>query len=152
LSCTTEIIKYRKVSGKGKQQYQIVLAETPFYAEGGGQIGDQGFIRSLETNEKIRITDTKKENGLFIHFIEQLPSQLEGRFEAVVDRHRRLDTEANHTATHLLHAALKEVLGDHVAQKGSLVSPQSLRFDFSHFSKVTDDEIRELEEMVNAKI
>ncbi|MGO3267316.1 MAG: alanine--tRNA ligase [Sphingobacteriaceae bacterium] len=152
LTSTTEIIKYRKVSGKGKQQYQIVLAETPFYAEGGGQIGDQGFIRSLGTNEKIRITDTKNENGLSIHFIDQLPLQLEGQFEAVVDRQRRLGTEANHTATHLLHAALKEVLGDHVAQKGSLVSPQSLRFDFSHFSKLTDDELRMLEEIVNTKI
>lgn len=152
LNSTTEIIKYRKVSGKGKQQYQIVLAETPFYAEGGGQIGDQGFIRSLGTNEKIRITDTKNENGLSIHFIDQLPLQLEGQFEAVVDHQRRLGTEANHTATHLLHAALREVLGDHVAQKGSLVGPQSLRFDFSHFAKLTDDELRVLEEIVNTKI
>lgn len=152
LRVETEIIKYRTVTSKGKSQYQVVLAETPFYAEGGGQIGDKGFLRSLETNEKIRVTDTKNENGLSVHLIEQLPSRMEGDFEAIVDQQRRIGTQANHTATHLLHAALKEVLGDHVAQKGSLVTPASLRFDFSHFAKVTTEEIQALEEIVNAKI
>ncbi len=152
LKTGTEILKYRKVSSKGKDQYQLVLSETPFYAEGGGQVGDRGYIRSLETNEKLSVLDTKKENGLFIHFVNQLPSVLTGDFEAVVDIKKRKDTEANHSATHLLHAALKKVLGDHVNQKGSLVSPDVLRFDFSHFSKLTYEEIKEIEDIVNAKI
>jgi len=152
LTATTEILKYRKVSSKGKDQFQLVLAETPFYAEGGGQVGDKGYIRSLENNEKVSILDTKKENGLFIHFVNQLPSVLSGDFEAVVDVKKRKDTEANHSATHLLHAALKQVLGDHVNQKGSLVSPDVLRFDFSHFSKLTYEEIKQIEDIVNAKI
>lgn len=152
LKTTTEILKYRKVSSKGKEQYQIVLAETPFYAEGGGQIGDQGILRSITRNEIIRVLDTKKENGIFVHLVDQLPLRMDEPVEATVDEQRRRDTQANHTATHLLHAALREVLGDHVSQKGSLVGPGSLRFDFSHFSKVSDQEIRILEEMVNAKI
>src|SRR5690606_24846096 len=143
LKSITEIIKYRKVSAKGKEQFQIVLSETPFYAEGGGQVGDTGFIRSLETNERIGILDTKKENGLFIHYVNQLPNELSGEFEAIVDERKRKDTEANHSATHLLHAALKKVLGDHVNQKGSLVSPDILRFDYSHFAKLTYEEIKE---------
>ena len=152
LKTTTEILKYRKVSSKGKEQYQIVLAETPFYAEGGGQIGDQGILRSITRNEIIRVLDTKKENGIFVHLVDQLPLRMDEPVEATVDEQRRRDTQANHTATHLLHAALREVLGDHVSQKGSLVGPGSLRFDFSHFSKVSDQEIRILEEKVNAKI
>jgi alanyl-tRNA synthetase len=152
LKSNTEILKYRKVSTKGKDQYQLVLSETPFYAEGGGQVGDKGFIRSLDTNERISIVDTKKENGLFIHYVNQLPNVLAGEFEAVVDDKKRKDTEANHSATHLLHAALKKVLGDHVNQKGSLVSPDVLRFDFSHFAKLTYEEIKEIEDIVNAKI
>ncbi|GGE17314.1 alanine--tRNA ligase [Sphingobacterium cellulitidis] len=152
LNATTEIVKYRKVSSKGKDQFQLVLTETPFYAEGGGQVGDKGYIRSLDTNEKVSIIDTKKENGLFIHFVNQLPSVLTGSFEAVVDGQKRKDTEANHSATHLLHAALKQVLGDHVNQKGSLVSPDVLRFDFSHFAKLTYEEIKQIEDIVNAKI
>lgn len=152
LNSTTEIVKYRKVSSKGKDQFQLVLTETPFYAEGGGQVGDKGYIRSLDTNEKVSIIDTKKENGLFIHFVNQLPSVLTGSFEAVVDGQKRKDTEANHSATHLLHAALKQVLGDHVNQKGSLVSPDVLRFDFSHFAKLTYEEIKQIEDIVNAKI
>src|SRR5690606_15051457 len=127
LTATTEIVKYRKVSAKGKDQYQLVLSVTPFYAEGGGQVGDSGVLVS-EYGEKVFITDTKKENGLFVHFVNQLPSSLEGTFEAKVDVSKRLDTESNHSATHLLHAALKQVLGDHVNQKGSLVNPDVLRF------------------------
>lgn len=152
LKSTTEILKYRKVSSKGKEQYQIVLAETPFYAEGGGQIGDQGILRSVTRKEIIRVLDTKKENGIFVHLVDQLPLRMDEPVEAEVDEQRRRDTQANHSATHLLHAALREVLGDHVSQKGSLVGPGSLRFDFSHFSKVSDQEIRILEEKVNAKI
>ena len=151
LTATTEIVKYRKVSAKGKEQYQLVLSVTPFYAEGGGQVGDSGVLVS-ESGEKIYITDTKKENGLFVHFVNQLPSSLEGTFEAKVDVAKRLDTESNHSATHLLHAALKQVLGDHVNQKGSLVNPDVLRFDISHFSKMTYDEIKAVEDIVNAKI
>ncbi len=152
LTSQTEILKYRKVSAKGKEQYQLVLAETPFYAEGGGQVGDTGYLRSLESNEKIAIVDTKKENGLFIHYTDQLPTSLEGTFEAVVNVAKRKDTEANHSATHLMHAALKQVLGEHVNQKGSLVSPDVLRFDFSHFSKLSYEEIKQIEDIVNAKI
>ncbi|QBR12763.1 alanine--tRNA ligase [Sphingobacterium sp. CZ-2] len=152
LTSQTEILKYRKVSAKGKEQYQLVLAETPFYAEGGGQVGDTGYLRSLESNEKVAIVDTKKENGLFIHYTDQLPTSLEGGFEAVVNVSKRKDTEANHSATHLMHAALKQVLGEHVNQKGSLVSPDVLRFDFSHFSKLSYEEIKQIEDIVNAKI
>ncbi len=152
LTSQTEILKYRKVSAKGKEQYQLVLAETPFYAEGGGQVGDTGYLRALESNEKIAIVDTKKENGLFIHYTDQLPTSLEGTFEAVVNVSKRKDTEANHSATHLMHAALKQVLGEHVNQKGSLVSPDVLRFDFSHFSKLSYEEIKQIEDIVNAKI
>ena len=152
LTAQTSILKYRKVAAKGKEQFQLVLAETPFYAEGGGQVGDTGYIRSLDSNEKISIVDTKKENGLFIHFTNQLPTTLDGEFEAVVNVAKRKDTEANHSATHLLHAALKQVLGDHVNQKGSLVSADVLRFDFSHFAKLTYEEIKQIEDIVNAKI
>ena len=151
LTAKTEIVKYRKVSAKGKDQYQLVLSVTPFYAEGGGQVGDTGVLVA-ESGEKIYVTDSKKENGLFVHFVNQLPSSLEGFFEAKVDVAKRLDTESNHSATHLLHAALKQVLGDHVNQKGSLVNPDVLRFDISHFSKMTYDEIKAVEDIVNAKI
>ncbi|WP_140938630.1 alanine--tRNA ligase [Sphingobacterium lumbrici] len=151
LKAKTEVIKYRKVTAKGKDQYQLVLSVTPFYAEGGGQVGDIGVLIS-ESGEKINITDTKKENGLIIHFVDQLPVSFEGFFEANVDKGKRLDSESNHSATHLLHAALKQVLGEHVNQKGSLVSPDILRFDISHFSKMTDEEIKQVEDIVNTKI
>lgn len=151
LKAKTEIIKYRKVTAKGKDQYQLVLSVTPFYAEGGGQVGDTGVLVS-ESGEKINITDAKKENGLIIHFVDQLPLSFEGLFEASVDPGKRLDSESNHSATHLLHAALKQVLGEHVNQKGSLVSPDILRFDISHFSKMTVEEIKQVEDIVNAKI
>ncbi|WP_270089650.1 alanine--tRNA ligase [Sphingobacterium sp. SYP-B4668] len=152
LTVKTEILKYRKVTAKGKEQVQFVLSVTPFYPEGGGQVGDTGVLISEETGEKIHITDTKKENGLIVHFSNQLPSQLIGIFQAKVDLQKRIDTENNHSATHLLHAALKEVLGNHVNQKGSLVNADILRFDISHFSKVTEEELKQVEDIVNAKI
>lgn len=151
LTTKTEIVKYRKVSTKGKEQYQLVLSVTPFYAEGGGQVGDSGVLIA-DSGEHIYVTDTKKENGLFIHFIDKLPLSLEGVFEAKVNATKRSDTESNHSATHLLHAALKQVLGDHVNQKGSFVNADVLRFDISHFSKMTYEEIKEVEDIVNAKI
>lgn len=151
LEADTEILKYRKVTAKGKQQYQLLLSVTPFYAEGGGQVGDTGVLLS-EANEKVYISNTKKENGLIVHFTKELPPVLGGAFKAVVDRDKRMDTERNHSATHLLHAALKEVLGDHVGQKGSLVSPDVLRFDVSHFAKITADELKDVEDIVNAKV
>jgi alanyl-tRNA synthetase len=127
-----------------------VLDRTPFYAESGGQVGDSGLL--IGESEEVRITDTKKENGLFIHFVDALPNKLDAQFVAKVDSQKRILTENNHSATHLLHAALKMVLGTHVNQKGSLVNENVLRFDFSHFSKVTDEEIREIEGIVNEKI
>jgi len=151
LEATTQIIKYRKVKAKGKEQYQLVLSVTPFYAEGGGQVGDTGVLIA-EDNSKTFITDTKKENGLIIHFVNELPGSLEGDFQAQVNKTKRLDTENNHSATHLMHAALKQILGDHVNQKGSLVSPDILRFDVSHFAKITADELKQVEDIVNAKV
>jgi alanyl-tRNA synthetase len=152
LEIETEILKYRKVKAKGKEQYQIVLRQTPFYAESGGQVGDTGRLEDNSRQFWVDITDTKKENGLTVHFTDDLPDNLEGKFWAVVDEDRRILTEDNHSATHLLHAALKQVLGAHVNQKGSLVNSEYLRFDFSHFSKVTDEEILEIEQIVNRKI
>ena len=151
LESSTQILKYRKVTAKGKEQYQLVLSVTPFYPEGGGQVGDTGVLLS-EANEKIFVIDTKKENGLIVHFVNQLPPVLEGDFKASVNKAKRLDTENNHSATHLLHAALKQVLGDHVNQKGSMVSPDVLRFDVSHFAKITYEEIKQVEDIVNQRI
>ncbi|MGK9125498.1 alanine--tRNA ligase [Olivibacter sp. SA151] len=152
LATETKMLKYRKVSAKGKIQYQLVLSQTPFYAEGGGQVGDTGILIHETSKETIQIVDTKKENGLIIHFSDELPSHLEGVFFAKVAEDRRRDIQSNHSATHLLHAALKQVLGEHVNQKGSLVSEEVLRFDFSHFAKVSDEELRRVEQVVNAKI
>jgi alanyl-tRNA synthetase len=146
----TQVVKYRKVKARGKEQYQIVLETTPFYAESGGQAGDKGFLQFGE--EKIEVADTKKENDLIIHFTDNLPADITLPVTASVNWELRLYTMYNHTATHLLHAALRQVLGTHVAQKGSLVAPDALRFDFSHFAKVTDEEIREIELLVNQKI
>ncbi len=145
-----QITKYRKVKAKGKESYQLVFNQTPFYPEGGGQIGDTGFISNA--NEKIAIIDTKKENNLIIHFTESLPENVEAIFTASVDTAKRKLTENNHSATHLLHAALRQVLGTHVAQKGSLVNNDNLRFDFSHFSAMTKEEIAKVEQIVNQKI
>ncbi|HEX8529454.1 MAG TPA: DHHA1 domain-containing protein, partial [Cytophagales bacterium] len=153
------IVKYRAVTAKDKTQYQVVLDRTPFYAESGGQVGDRGVFvwNAGQPDQKvIRITDTKKENDLIIHFtgdnVGQLGDLLSQPLTAKVDAGKRLLTENNHSATHLLHAALKEVLGNHVAQKGSLVSENVLRFDFSHFAKMTDEEIERVEKIVNRKI
>lgn len=144
------IIKYREVDQKGKIHYQFVLDETSFYAESGGQVGDVGFFDFGE--EKVEIFDTKKENNLIIHYSKKLPSKITESFQAVVNANKRKLTENNHSATHLLHAALRQVLGGHVQQKGSLVNDNVLRFDFSHFSKVTDEEIKEIEQIVNRKV
>jgi alanyl-tRNA synthetase len=144
------IIKFRKVKAKGKEQFQLVFNQTPFYPEGGGQVGDTGYISNA--NEKVYITDTKKENNLIIHFAAKLPENIESTFTAVVDTDKRYLTENNHSATHLLHAALRKVLGTHVQQKGSLVNSEYLRFDFSHFSAMTAEEITEVEKIVNRKI
>ncbi len=150
LECESNIIQYRKVKAKGKEQFQLVLDKTPFYAESGGQVGDTGLL--VSANEKINITDTKKENGIIIHFAEKLPENFASPFIAKVDIEKRQLTEDNHSSTHLLHAVLRKVLGTHVEQKGSLVNEEYLRFDFSHFSKVTEEEIAEIEAIVNHKI
>lgn len=146
----TEVTRYRKIKVKDKAKYQIVLSATPFYAESGGQIGDQGVLVFGE--ETIAVTDTKKENELIVHMVDKLPTDIDSKLVAQVDMQKRLNTSYNHTATHLLHAALKEVLGDHVAQKGSFVSPDILRFDFSHFSKLSEEELVRINRLVNSKI
>ena len=147
---TTRVTKYRKIKSKGKEQYQLVLATTPFYAESGGQIGDIGYLQFGA--EQILVTDTKKENDLIVHFTDTIPSNITVELTAAIDIEKRLYISYNHTATHLMHAALRQVLGNHVAQKGSLVNDDSLRFDFSHFARVTDEEIRLVEKIVNDKI
>lgn len=148
----TQILKYRKVSAKGKEQYQIVLRQTPFYAESGGQVGDIGRLEDHSRQFWVEITDTKKENGVIVHYTDNLPADLEGTFWAVINEDQRILTEDNHSATHLLHAALKKVLGSHVNQKGSLVNSDNLRFDFSHFAKVSEADLAEIEKIVNQKI
>ena len=144
------IVKYRQVVQKKQTYYQLVLDQTPFYAEKGGQVGDKGVL--VSENETIEIIDTKTENNLPVHITKTMPIQPEAPFMACVDVDSRHASEANHTATHLLDQALREVLGTHVEQKGSLVTPEYLRFDFSHFQKVTDEELRQVERLVNAKI
>ena len=150
LETEAEILKFRKIKTKKKEYYQVVLNQTPFYAESGGQVGDRGVLENGE--EKIFIQDTQKENDLIIHITEKLPSDLSATFTAKVDSEKRRMTMNNHSATHLMHTALKRVLGSHVEQRGSLVDEKRLRFDFSHFAKMTDEEVREVERMVNAKI
>jgi alanyl-tRNA synthetase len=147
------IIKYRKVTAKGKEQYQVVLDKTPFYAESGGQVGDTGEL-VFPDGEVINVTDTKKENGLIVHYVDKLPTDeaIDDALTAIVEPDRRASIMNNHSATHLLHAALKQVLGSHVNQKGSLVNPEYLRFDFSHFAKVSDDELAQIEVVVNQKV
>ncbi len=148
----TDILKYRKVSAKGKDQYQIVLRQTPFYAESGGQVGDKGRLEDHSRQFWVEVTDTKKENGVIVHYTDTLPTDMDGKFWAVIDEDQRELTEDNHSATHLLHAALKKVLGTHVNQKGSLVNADNLRFDFSHFAKISETDLAEIEHIVNQKI
>jgi alanyl-tRNA synthetase len=150
LHAESRIVKFRKVKQKNKELFQLVLDKTPFYAESGGQVGDTGVIESA--NEKISVIDTKKENELVIHYTETLPANLEGTFFVAVHETKRGLTMCNHSATHLLHAALRQVLGKHVEQKGSLVNEKILRFDFSHFAAMTEEELRNVEDIVNKKV
>ena len=149
-SCETTILRYRKVKQKNQEYYQLVLSNTPFYAEMGGQVGDSGTLTSEKGS--IKITDTKKENNLAVHICNQLPEDVTEKFTASINTENRQATSCNHSATHLLHEALREVLGTHVEQKGSFVSPEALRFDFSHYQKLSKEEIRAIEAIANRKI
>lgn len=146
--CETHILRYRKLVQKQKEYYQVVLSRTPFYAEMGGQVGDTGWLIS-DTGENLAVFDTKRENNLPVHILHQMPVEAEASFLAKINVGKRHATESNHTATHLLHRALRELLGVHIEQKGSFVSPEVLRFDFSHFQKLTPEEIRAVEHKVN---
>lgn len=150
LECEAAILRYRKVKAKNKEQFHLVLNKTPFYAESGGQVGDTGVLENV--HERVVINDTKKENGVIIHYCDKLPENPAATFTARVNREKRLLTTNNHSATHLLHAALRTVLGPHVEQKGSLVNEDYLRFDFSHFARLSDEELQQIEKMVNTKI
>jgi len=150
LESQSRIVKYRQIKDKKGDRFQLVLDRTPFYAESGGQVGDQGWLMS--DTETIQVLDTKKENDLIVHFVDRLPTVPEVLFTSKVNGEKRMLSMNNHTATHLLHAALKQVLGDHVQQKGSLVNEEILRFDFSHFAKLTEEEISQVESIVNTKI
>ena len=152
LETQIQIVKYRKVaSKKDGEMYQLVFNRTPFYPEGGGQVGDKGYLEA-SNGEVVYIVDTKKENNLIVHFSKNLPRKPQESFKAVVDNKQRSRSASNHSATHLLHQALRKVLGTHVEQKGSMVHSGSLRFDFSHFSKLTDEELLEVQDFVNARI
>ncbi len=147
----TKVLRYRKVSQKGKDFYQIVLDRTPFYAEMGGQVGDTGTL-TFANGKIVRVIDTKRENGLPVQIVSELPEQIAGTVHAAIDSERRRAIECNHSATHILHYAFRQVIGTHVEQKGSLVTPDSLRFDFSHFQKVTAEELRQVEQLANRLI
>ena len=152
LETQIQIVKYRKVaSKKDGEMYQLVFNRTPFYPEGGGQVGDKGYLEA-SNGEVVYVVDTKKENNLIVHFSKNLPRKPQESFKAVVDNKQRSRSASNHSATHLLHQALRKVLGTHVEQKGSMVHSGSLRFDFSHFSKLTDEELLEVQDFVNARI
>jgi alanyl-tRNA synthetase len=146
----SHIVRYRQVKTKNKSEYHLVLDRTPFYAESGGQVGDTGYL--ISDSEQIEVLDTKKENDLILHITSKLPANIEATFRSEVDFERRNLIRKNHSATHLLHAALRKVLGEHVQQKGSLVNEKVLRFDFSHFAKVTDEQLREVETIVNQRV
>ncbi len=150
LESVSRLIKYRKIKQKSKELFQLVLDKTPFYAESGGQVGDTGVMEA--NGEKIQVLDTRKENELIVHITERLPSSLEGEWNVKIDVSKRRLSMNNHSATHLLHAALRQVLGKHVEQKGSLVNDKVLRFDFSHFAAMTDEELKRVEEIVNKKV
>ncbi len=150
-SCPAKILRYRRVKQKNKEYYQIILSETPFYAEMGGQVGDRGTLTSAD-GEVVEVFDTKRENGIGVQLTTKLPSNPEAEFVAAIDEKARMATSCNHSATHLLHEALREVLGTHVEQKGSFVSPDLLRFDFSHFQKVTPEELRKVEHLANSRV
>ncbi len=152
LEAQVKLVKYRRVTSKKEgEQYQLVFNITPFYPEGGGQVGDKGYLE-VPNGDVIYIVDTKRENNEILHFSKDLPKNTAGTFKAVVDKKQRKQTEANHTATHLLHQALREILGNHVEQKGSAVHSKYLRFDFSHFAKMTSEELQAVERFVNARI
>ncbi|MBR5102117.1 MAG: alanine--tRNA ligase, partial [Muribaculaceae bacterium] len=148
--CDTEVLRYRKVKQKNNEFFQVVLARTPFYAEMGGQVGDKGYLTFGD--EKIEVIDTKRENNLPVHIVKKLPADISASVHAAIDTAARQAIACNHTATHLLHAALRQVLGTHVEQKGSYVDSNMLRFDFSHFKKVSPEEIRQVEHLANAMV
>ncbi len=145
----TAVQRYRAVSQKDKTFYHIVLDQTPFYAESGGQAGDKGILKI--GNEEIPVFDTKKENDLIIHFVKKLPLEPNAAVTAIVNENRRRLANSNHSATHLMHHALRTILGDHVEQKGSFLNDEYLRFDFTHFAKVTEEELTEVESIVNKR-
>lgn len=148
----TKILRYRHVKQKNREFYQIILAETPFYAEMGGQVGDRGTLTDIESGEVIKVTDTKRETGTAVHIVDKMPANPEATFVAAIDREARAAVSRNHSATHLLHQALRDVLGTHVEQKGSFVSADVLRFDFSHFQKLTREEIEAVERLANRRV
>ena len=150
LTAEAKIVKYRQIQEKKTSYYQLVLDRTPFYPEGGGQVGDTGILES--NGEQVFVFNTKKENNLIVHFTKKLPTNLDASFQCVVDAKKRRYTQNNHSATHLLHAALRQVLGDHVQQRGSLVNDQLLRFDFSHFSRMSEEEVQQVEQLVNERV
>ena len=150
MKAAVKITQYRKVKIKKDDYFQLIFNLTPFYPEGGGQVGDSGLL--VSENEKINIIDTKKENGVIVHFTKELPKNLDAEFIAQVDENARLNSAKNHSATHLLHYGLRKILGSHVEQKGSLVNKQYLRFDFSHYAKLSKEELDEIEKLVNAEI